>query len=144
MKEIRTEILIAAPIEVLWRVFIDFESYSDWNSIMTVSGELAVGHRLKLTVNLNGKVSSFRPKLTVIEDQRQVEWVGNLGHRRIFSGNHYFHFLPEGEGQTRFVHGERFSGVFSRGILKKVMDPTEEAFHKFNASLKEYAEDLVI
>ncbi|UXP33067.1 SRPBCC domain-containing protein [Reichenbachiella agarivorans] len=144
MKSIETNILIKAPIEVLWKAFMLFSAYPDWNTVMTVSGEAELGNRLHVNVSLNGKASSFKPKVSLIEDERKFEWKGSWGHGRLFSGTHYFHFYPEGEGQTRFIHGERFSGIFSRAILKKIGKSTEEGFVAFNRALKEYAEDLVI
>ena len=31
MREIKTEILIKAPIEKIWAVLVDFSNYSEWN-----------------------------------------------------------------------------------------------------------------
>lgn len=144
MKKLETEILIEAPIELVWIAFTDFESYTKWNPFMSISGELKLGDKVKVEVVLKDKNSVFRPKIIVLEDERKLEWKGNLVHKRIFSGLHYFHFSPEGEGQTRLIHGEEFSGIFNKSILKKIGQSTLEGFESMNKALKQYAEDMVI
>lgn len=144
MKEVRTEILIEAPVEVVWKVFVDFESFGAWNEIMTVKGLPELGERLVVNIQIAGRNSTFKPKVTVVEEERKLEWRGSLGHKRIFAGDHFFHFDPEGEGLTRLIHGEHFSGVFSRPILRKIGVDTQAGFEAFNRAIKERSEALVI
>ncbi|MBU2915776.1 MULTISPECIES: SRPBCC domain-containing protein [Reichenbachiella] len=144
MKEVKTDILITAPIELLWKIFTDFDSYKDWNTVMSIEGQAQLGEHLKLSIQLGNKLSIFKTKVVEVSHEQTFEWTGNLGHKRIFSGQHYFHFKPEGEGQTRLTHGERFSGIFSHPIVKKIETDTRNSFEAFNLALKEHAENLVI
>ncbi|MGL1886502.1 MAG: SRPBCC domain-containing protein [Reichenbachiella sp.] len=144
MTKIQTNVHIEASVEVVWMAFMDFASYSEWNDFMKIEGDIEVGNKVNIEINLNGKVSKFKPKILVLEDERKLEWRGSLGHKRVFSGRHYFHFEPQGEGQTLFTHGEDFSGVFKKAIFKKIGKATKSGFENFNESLKVHAEDLVI
>ncbi|MCV9387811.1 SRPBCC domain-containing protein [Reichenbachiella ulvae] len=144
MKQIETEIIIEAPIEVVWKTFIAFDAYKEWNHVIDIKGTPELGEKLTVKIILNDKTSTFKPKITKLEEERIIEWTGNLAHRRIFSGNHYFHFHPEGESLTRLTHGERFSGIFSRPIIRKIEKDTIAAFQKFNQAFKEQSECLVI
>jgi uncharacterized protein YndB with AHSA1/START domain len=48
MKELRTEIEIAAPPERVWAVLADFDSYPEWNPfIRRIRGQPAAGSKLE-------------------------------------------------------------------------------------------------
>lgn len=144
MKKLETQILIEAPVELVWMAFVDFESYPKWNPFMSIHGQLVVGEKIKIEIKIKDKKSVFKPRVLSLEQERKLEWKGQLVHKRIFSGLHYFHFSPEGEGQTLFVHGEEFSGVFSKTIMRKIEVDTLNGFEEMNKALKQYAEDMVI
>lgn len=144
MKSIETEILIDAPIEVVWRAFIEFEKYDRWNPFLKIDGQPILGERLQIEIDLNGKISKFKPKVVAFEENRRFEWRGSFLNKRVFGGQHYFYLKPITEYQTQFVHGENFTGILRRTILKKIGTETEKGFVKMNEALKDHAEDLVI
>ena len=144
MKSIETNIVIDAPIEVVWRAFIEFENYDRWNPFLKVEGKPILGERLQIEIDLNGKVSKFKPKVVAFEENRRFEWRGSFLNKRVFGGHHYFKFKPVSEYQTELIHGENFSGILRRPILKKIGTETEKGFVNMNEALKEHAEDLVI
>jgi Polyketide cyclase / dehydrase and lipid transport len=48
-KEIRTEILINASPEKVWKVFTDFQDYPGWNPfILSIAGAVEVGNKIKI------------------------------------------------------------------------------------------------
>lgn len=71
-REVRTEVVIAAPPERVWAIFMDWGAYSQWNTfIKTLEGKPEVGARLKLEVQPPGKgVSGFAP--TVLAGERSL------------------------------------------------------------------------
>jgi len=144
MRSIETEIFIEAPIEIVWRAFIDFDQYQKWNPFLKIQGSPVVGEKLLIEIEVNGKLSKFKPKVVAFEENRHLEWKGSFLNRRVFGGHHYFQFKPVSEYQTHFVHGENFSGILRRPILNKIGEETKKGFIKMNESLKEYAEGLVI
>src|SRR5580704_15545566 len=63
MKELRTEIDIAAPAEAVWAVLTDFAAFPQWNPfIQEASGERKIGGRLRIRVVPQGsKGMVFKP-----------------------------------------------------------------------------------
>ena len=141
MREIRTAIEIDAPAVRVWDVLTDVASYDEWNPfIRHLEGELREGSRLKATIAPpDGRATTFTPAVTDLQPRRRIAWLGHLGVRGIFDGEH-FHEVEELEpGRTRYVQRERFTGAlvpFVGGMLRK----TEEGFRRMNAALKERAE----
>lgn len=144
MKNIETEILIDAPIEVVWRVLMNFEAYRDWNPFLTIEGEPVLGNKLDVIINMDGRKNFFKPKVVAYEEGRRFEWTGKLLLKGLFAGNHYFKLDPVTEFQTKFVHGENFSGILQGTIMKKVRDKTIKGFETMNAAMKSFAERQVI
>lgn len=140
-RRIETSIDIAAPPERVWSILTDFGRMAEWNPFITaLSGPLQPGERLSVRIAPPGKGGmSFRPKVLVVRPGRELRWLGRLLVGGIFDGEHYFLLEPEGAGATRFVQGERFSGVLV-GLLGGALQATEAGFAAMNRALKARAE----
>lgn len=140
MKELKTEIIINAPAGRVWQVLTQFDNYPNWNPfIQSVEGKPIEGTTLKNSLQLQGKTWVFTPRITALQEERQLEWLGKMP-LGMFNGNHYFLLEKLGEHQTRLLHGERFSGWLSSLMLKKIGEDTLKGFQLMNKALKEEAE----
>ncbi len=54
---------------------------------------------------------TFKPRVTVVEPGRRLEWLGTMGIPRLFDGRHSFTLTSRAQGRTRLVQAEDFSGV---------------------------------
>jgi hypothetical protein len=137
MPKIETQILINAPPERAWRLFMDFKEWPRWNPfIISIDGVPKVGERLEFTAKLpKGMTGSFRPRVVKVDENAEFGWVGRLPVPGLFEGTHSFVFKPEG-GKTLFMQSEVFRGIlppFMPGMLKKTktgFDIMNEAFKK--------------
>jgi hypothetical protein len=125
LREIQTEIHINASPGEVWRVLTDFGAYPEWNPfVKRVEGELRVGARLEIFVQVpGGRGMKFKPEVLRVEAARELRWIGSLAVPGLFNGEHIFRLEPAGAGATRFLHGERFTGLlipFMGGTLAKV------------------------
>ena len=57
----------------------------------------------------------------------------------LFDGEHTFRIEPLDGERSRFVHGERFTGILV-GLVKGVLGKTEAGFEQMNAALKQRVE----
>lgn len=144
MKNIETEILIDAPVEIVWRVLMNFDAYRDWNPFITIEGKPILGEKLDVIINMNGKKNFFKPKVVAYEEERRFEWTGKLILKGLFAGNHYFRLEPVSEFQTKLIHGENFSGLLKGTIMRKIKESTVQGFETMNKAMKNYAESQVI
>jgi len=143
MKEIRTEIEINAGAERVWRMLTDFAAYPEWNPcIVEISGEAREGARLKATLRPPGTRGwTFRPVILRVDRPRELRWLGRLGLRHIFDGEHVFTIEPITEKRVRFVQREIFSGLLVPFLAHMLDDKTLRGFEEMNRWLKKRAEE---
>lgn len=142
MKELRTEAMIDARPQTVWNVLMDFYSYSEWSPfIKHIEGESEVGSRLRVRMRQpEGKEMTFKPKVLVKEKNKEFRWLGKMGPGGLFNGEHYFIIEPKGEKRTRFVHGERFTGLLVPMLWRSLNTDTRRGFMEFNRAIKERSE----
>jgi len=135
--ELRTEIEISGSPSRVWEVLTDFYAYADWNPfIIRIGGKLEVGERLSITTAMpGGREFSFRPRVLVVTPGSELRWRGHLFVPGLFDGEHFFRLVEIGEGRTRFVHGEDFSGIFAR-FATGIFTNTARGFVYMNQALK--------
>ncbi len=140
--QIKTEILIEAPVEQVWETLIDFDNYPKWNPFIKEIKEVkALGQTFKVKIKApNQKPMSFAPNLLEMEPNKSFRWKGKLLFRGLFDGEHYFQLLPDGNGKTLLLHGELFTGILVKFIMKRIAKDTIAGFDAMNQALKEQVE----
>jgi hypothetical protein len=140
-KSIETEIEIAAPASAVWQALRDFEDYAAWNPfIQSISGEMAVGARLAISVGLGANSMNFSPTVLRSEDNREFRWIGQLGMPGIFDGEHYFILEETAGGTTVLRHGEVFNGMLAAILFPMLQDDTRTGFNAMNVALRDLVE----
>ena len=141
MKNIQTEILILADTAKVWDVLMNFDSYPKWNPFITsISGERKLGNRLTVSINPpGGKGMTFKPNILTLEANKEFRWKGKLGINGIFDGEHYFILEVLENDKTKFIHGEKFSGLLVP-FVSKMLDKTHKGFQLMNESIKKECE----
>jgi hypothetical protein len=141
MKNIQTEILILADTAKVWDVLMNFDSYPKWNPFITsISGERKLGNRLTVSINPpGGKGMTFKPNILTLEANKEFRWKGKLGINGIFDGEHYIILESVDKDITKFIHGEKFSGLLVP-LVGKMLDKTQKGFQLMNESIKNECE----
>ena len=143
MRAIHTEIGIGAPAATVWAVLIDTAKWAEWNPFAKLSGRVAVGERVSVTLAPPGKSPiTMRPAIVKLDAGREFRWLGHLGVPGLFDGEHGFRVVPEDGGRCRFEHFETFRGLLVTPIMWMVGDVTRQGFEAMNRALKALAERL--
>ena len=142
-KNIQTEEIIEAPVNKVWQVLTDFENHPGWNPFIThISGEKREGGKLKVSINPpEGKGMTFRPVVLKYDPEKEFRWKGSLGINGLFDGEHYFLLEEVSPESTRFVHGEKFSGLLV-GMMGDMFNKTQSGFSLMNVALKKECEKV--
>ena len=142
MIEIRTEIDIAATPACVWEILLDFPAHADWNPfVRSITGTPQVGERLVVSIQpQGGKAMTFKPKVLAAQPQQELRWLGRFLLPGVFDGEHFFQVQALGAGSTRFVHGERFTGLLVPLAKGSLQGPTKAGFNAMNEALKTRAE----
>lgn len=142
-KEIKTEIIINAPIEKVWATLMDFENYSKWNTFITsIEGKAEVGQKLKAFLQPpSAKGMTFKPKVLIVNPKQEFRWVGHLLFPGIFDGQHNFKLVDNGDNTTTFIQSENFKGVLVPFLKKMIEVNTVQGFQQMNEDLKKEVEN---
>lgn len=143
MRTIHTEIGILAPAERVWSVLIDTDRWAEWNPFAAVTGRIAPGERLVVTLTPPGKSAmQFKPTVIRVDPGRELRWLGHLGVRGLFDGEHGFRVVPEDPGRCRFEQFEMFKGLLAAPILWMAGKATRQGFEAMNRALKQRVESM--
>lgn len=137
-REIRTEIVIAAPPEAVWRVLTATAEYPSWNPfLVSLKGTLAHDEKLEVTVRPpGGSEMSFLARVLVATPNQELAWRGGVVVPGIFQGEHRFRLQPTAGGHTRFLHSQKFTGLLVGPVMNAMLDRTERGFAEMNLALK--------
>jgi hypothetical protein len=141
MKEIYTEIEINAPASAVWNILADFDKFPQWNPFMKrISGTLQEGAKLEAFIKPpNSSGMTIKPKILEYKPAEKLRWLGVLGVRKLFDGEHSWTTEEINENTTLFIQKEVFTGLLvplGSGLLRN----TETGFEMMNRALKEEAE----
>lgn len=140
---IETGIDISAPVERVWHVLTDFTSFPQWSRfIVGIEGRPSSGTRLSVRLDDGSGTMQIHPEVLACEPH-ELRWRGVLAASFLFSGEHYFRLQPLSDGGMRLTHGEAFGGLLVPLLWKRLDTRTRQAFHRFNAALRERCEVAV-
>jgi hypothetical protein len=142
VKELHSEIEIAASAQRVWDILTDFSSYPQWNPfIRRISGEAKIGERLEVRLQPpESRGVTFKPRVLNIEPNRELRWLGHLLVPGLFDGDHTLAIEPLEENRVRFVQREAFKGLLVPLLARSLDNNTRRGFEAMNRALKERAE----
>lgn len=143
MKTLNTEIIIHASIETVWNILTDFDVYPEWNPfIKSFTGNIREYERFEVQLHPpGGKPMTFKPRCLALKPHREFRWLGHLGIKGLFDGEHLFELESLKNGDTRFSQSEQFRGILVPLIWRMVGESTLEGFVAMNQALKQRAEN---
>lgn len=128
--EVRTELVIPAPIDDVWQVLVDFAGYARWNPVMEYTQVDGLHTKVKAAKgtpferDFDGEITSMDPYLLASQG----------GEQGIFFGRHRWE-LTETDGGTRLVNVEEFTGPMAAGVLTQTREVLVAEFDAFNQAL---------
>jgi len=140
-RTLHTEIIINAPADVVWDVFLEFEQYARWNPFMSVTGVPEVGRQLNLFIRTDkNSVIKFKPRVLECEPNKRLRWLGRWGLPGLFDGEHSFEIRPLRQNEVLFIQREYFKGLLVPLLWYAVRAKTQAGFNAMNQALKEQVE----
>ncbi|MDQ3847809.1 MAG: SRPBCC domain-containing protein [Thermoproteota archaeon] len=142
MKEVRSEIVINSYPESVWKILTDFATYDQWNPFINkIIGLPRVGDKIDIYIETpSGKKRKYSPKVTKVEEARELRWFGKSSLPGFLNAEHIFTIEELQPQQVRFVQREVFDGLLA-GLFGKGMDSdVKQGFEDMNYALKKHAE----
>ncbi len=145
MEEIRTEMIIPARQETVWKVLTNFPLYREWNPVIPeVSGDLGVGRTLEIQIRfpLLPPVR-IETHVMMVKPGESFCWKGHMFSGRFVEGFHFFELQSKGPDRTLFVNREVFSGILSGPALVPLARMLQDGYERMNLGLRNYIESEV-
>lgn len=145
----RTEVVIDAPPDEVWRVMLDTDAYGEWNPFIVrvdrlAGREPAVGDDLRLHVRWadGGSVTTVE-RITALDPPAsgsgllEYDFLGPIAALRLVRGRRRQELTALPDGRTRYVTHETLHGLLSAlAPIRKVQD----GFERHAQALKQRAE----
>lgn len=138
MREIRTEIEIAAPLSKVWSTLTDFDNWNDWNPIVTQAyGAATLGSKLTITMCGNdGKDGpKYMPVITNFDAPKSFRWRAKMMAGFLFTNDKVFE-LEETDSGTRLMHSELYGGILVPMFWSKLTEHVSPMLNSMNDALK--------
>jgi len=134
-----TETVIEAPRENVWRLLLDFDSYSDWNPYMpTVQGRAAVGQTLDIRLEPPGDdAREIEATVFVFKPPRKLRWQSRLLAPGLRDLEYEVIVAPLGRNRAQVVQRARYEGLF---VIFADSGSTKAGLESMAAALKRRAE----
>ncbi len=142
MKEIKTDIIINATPDKVWKVLTNFGDYPNWNPFLKwLRGNVKTNNKIEVRIEPPGARSmTFKPNVLKFDVNKSFRWLGHMIVPGLFDGEHIFELTDNGNGTTTFVQREQFRGILIPLFTKMLDVNTKQGFELMNKALKERVE----
>jgi hypothetical protein len=140
MTEVSVAIDVPAAPDIVWQVLTDVEAYPQWNTLLSVDGDLVVGARPAVRLSIPGLPTvPISPEISAVDPERALRW-----RSRLFGveADHAFLLEPLDDGGTRFVQTEEFSGAIAEPVVTRLERRIRRGFEQMNVGLRRRAIEL--
>ena len=140
--EVRTEVIIHANSDSIWKILINTADYPNWNPyIYQVTGIVKKGKMVSFRMKGKSKDRAFSAKILELDSGKRFAWGGGLLF--FLKAKHYFILVPIDESTTTLIQGEYWKGFFGKSLGKNVYKDACENFVSMNIKLKQLVEKNV-
>ena len=140
MVEVTERIDVPAPPAIVWEVLTDVEAYPQWNTLLSVTGDLAVGNAVSATLSGPGLPTvPFSPTITEVSPERELRWESELFG---VAAEHAFLLEPTDSGGTRFAQREVITGPLAGTLVGGFERRMRRGFEQMNIGLRRRSIEL--
>ncbi len=116
---LRSETVIDAPPDQVWKVLGDLVAWDTWNptlfAVQPDAGELEVGKEIRMKLRLGGMVVPMRQQIRVVDPPRELRWRSKqMVPAPAFDVLRSFRLEPLDGSRTRLVQTETMTGFLAK------------------------------
>lgn len=142
--EIRTEpVEIHAPIEIVWAVLTEVDTYSDWNPFTPqLRTDFSMGSPASLLVRMGPAKFRIAERVCAFEKPRLIAWERTFGARWLLHAVREQHLQPVGRSGCSYHNTDRLTGVLAPMVLACFGSYMRRGFDDVAEGLKARAEAI--
>lgn len=133
---------INAPIEKVWSVLLDFDSYPEWNPFThKIETDLAIGSPVNLHVKLPRRVSKVQVEyVKEVVEPNLLSWGMTMGAKFLLVALREQHLKPIGEERCSYQSTDAFEGLLTPVVKAFFGNSIRDGFNAMAYALKERVE----
>ncbi|MEZ4265856.1 MAG: SRPBCC domain-containing protein [Myxococcota bacterium] len=138
MLDVTTSLTMKATPEAIWHVLTDLPGHDAWDPLMRgFRGRLDVGETVRFSIGLGPARLPVSARVMQVDVQRELRWAGpsSTGFHSVVRGEHWFRLTELADGETRFDHGEHWSGVVPRALWRVIGPRLHADYDAMNRAL---------
>jgi hypothetical protein len=141
------ELKVDAPPEYLWKVLIDFKSYSEWNPFITqIEGEPKIGSYITLQVKMDPNLDSIRlskEMIVSLKENQHLSYDSHFLSSSFFNAIRWQTIRPTEDGKSSLYHSQqKISGLAAWPISHAFGDRISAGFEASSIAFKKRVEEL--
>ncbi len=145
MKDIKAEIDINVPVDVIWEILTDVQKYPEWNPFTPI---VETNFKLNSIVYLEVAMNKRQPRLLVQDklfvfdpEKKEICWGANRkGGPRILTSNRWQILEEISANKTRYVTSENPKGILGPLVRMMYQRDIKRGFEDVCKALKTRAE----
>lgn len=142
MKEIQTEIQIAASKDQVWEILMDLPNWSIWNpTVNKIDGNLKEGSELSITISdsKGNDSKKYKAEITAIEENKRFSFFATMMAKFMFSAHRIIEIEDSEEGVI-LSQKEVYTGIMVSLFWSKLSTDALEMLNSMNKALKKEVE----
>lgn len=140
MLDVTTSLTMKASPEAIWQVLTDLPGHDAWDPMMRgFRGHLAAGQTIRFSIGLGPLRLPVSARVMVVDAGRELRWAGpaTTTVHSVVRGEHWFRLTALEGGETRFDHGEHWSGLVPRALWRTIGPRLHADYDAMNRALAE-------
>lgn len=135
---------IDAPIETVWQVLLDFDSYPEWNPFTKkVETDLVIGNPVNLHVKMPRRINMVQVEyVREVTEPNTLSWGMTMGAEFLLVALREQHLKPLGDNRCSYHTTDAFDGLLTPVVKALFGGPIRDGFNAMAYALKRRAESV--
>lgn len=133
---------IAAPIELVWEILLDLDSYGEWNPFTyRVDTTLKIGDPVDLYVRMPKRGDRMQTEqVRIVEEPNTLSWGTKLGFEFLLKAQRYQCLKSIDDNRCEYSTWDDFDGALTWLVVGLFGEDMLNGFNNMSYALKERAE----
>ncbi len=138
------EVIIDAPVELVWQILLDFENYEKWNPFCprAINESLALGSPIDMMVDLGNGLTRQVEYIAEVTAYECIAWATANKPEDPVHAVRSQRLKRLADDRCMYVTVDDFDGPGRAAMMAQFAKPVETGFNRCAYGLKEYAEAL--
>ncbi len=138
------EVMIEAPVELVWQILLDFDNYEQWNTFCpsAVNESLELGSSIDMMVDLGNGLSRQVEYIAEVTPYKCIAWATANKPDDPVHAIRSQRLTRISDESCLYITVDDFDGPGRAAMMKKFAKAVETGFNRCAYGLKRHAEEL--